>query len=82
MGDKFTSLREIAQLNIERYSKLLQTSLDEVTRTTVEKLLANEKAKLAMVPDKRHFPAAAGLARGTPMPPLPCLLSPRAGRVK
>ena len=55
MGDKFTSPREIAQLNIERYSKLLQTSLDEVTRTTVEKLLANEKAKLAMAPDERHF---------------------------
>ena len=65
MGDKFTSPREIAQLNIEHYSKLLQTSLDEVTRTTVEKLLANEKAKLAMVPDERHFPAA-GLVLGNP----------------
>ena len=65
MGNKFTSPHEIAQLNIERYSKLLQTSLDEVTRTTVEKLLANEKAKLAMVPDK-PFPGSSWVgARNT-----------------
>jgi hypothetical protein len=69
MGDKFTSPREIAQLNIEHYSKLLQTSLDEVTRTTVEKLLANEKAKLAMVPDERHFPAAGLAGKPTDTPP-------------
>ena len=47
MTDAFTSPREIAQLNIEHYSRLLQTPLDERTRMVVEKLLADEKAKLA-----------------------------------
>lgn len=47
MDDKFTSPRGIAELNIEHYSKLLQTSLDEQTRARVEKLLDEEKAKLA-----------------------------------
>ena len=51
MSDRFTSPREIAQLNVEHYSKLLQTSLDQVTRATVEKLLAKEKAKLASLPE-------------------------------
>jgi hypothetical protein len=47
MADKFTSPREIAELNIEHYSKLLRTSLDEKTRALVERLLAEEKAQLA-----------------------------------
>ena len=47
MESRFTSPREIAQLNIEHYSGLLQTSLDGKTRMTVGQLLAEEKAKLA-----------------------------------
>jgi hypothetical protein len=47
MSDEFTSPRGIIKLNIEHYSKLLQTSLDEKTRARVESLLAEEKAKLA-----------------------------------
>ncbi|HVX77962.1 MAG TPA: hypothetical protein VHB49_17645 [Bradyrhizobium sp.] len=47
MQDKFTTAREIIELNIEHYRKLLQTALDEQTRKTVEKLLEAEKAKLA-----------------------------------
>ena len=57
MSDRFTSPREIAQLNVEHYSKLLQTSLDQVTRATVEKLLAKEKAKLASLPEGNVFSA-------------------------
>ena len=55
MSDRFTSPREIAQLNVELYSKLLQTSLDQVTRATVEKLLSKEKAKLASLPEGNVF---------------------------
>jgi hypothetical protein len=47
MSDEFTSPRGIIELNIEHYSKLLQTSLDEETWARVERLLAEEKAKLA-----------------------------------
>jgi hypothetical protein len=47
MGADFTSPRKIAQLNIAHFSALLQTPLDDPTRATVKKLLAEEKAKLA-----------------------------------
>lgn len=47
MDDRFTSPRGIAELNIEHYCRLLQTALDEQTRARVEKLLEEEKAKLA-----------------------------------
>jgi hypothetical protein len=52
MKDSFTTPREIVQLNIEHYSKLLQSSLDEQTRLAVEGLLAAEKAKLAKLAAK------------------------------
>ncbi len=45
-GAKFTSPREIAELNIEHLSKLLQTNLDDEKRQAVEKLLAREREKL------------------------------------
>jgi hypothetical protein len=46
MGDKLTSRAEIAVLNIAHFSKLLRTPLDGQKRRLVERLLANEKAKL------------------------------------
>jgi hypothetical protein len=46
MSDRFTSRAEIAMLNIAHFSRLLGTSLDEQKRSIVERLLANEKAKL------------------------------------
>jgi len=52
MADNFTSPREIARLNVEHYTKLLQTPLNEQTRKIVEKLLAEEKAKLANAQDR------------------------------
>ncbi len=61
MGDEFTTPREIAELNIEHFSRLLRTSLDEQTRQTVERLLAEEKAKLADFLDPKQ-PAAEGPA--------------------
>ncbi|MGP8233470.1 MAG: hypothetical protein ACLQL2_12535 [Methylovirgula sp.] len=61
MGDEFTTPREIAELNIEHFSRLLQTALDEQTRKIVERLLAEEKAKLADYRDPKQ-PAADGPA--------------------
>jgi len=46
MGDRSTDRAEIAMLNIAYFSKLLRTPLDEQKRSVVERLLANEKAKL------------------------------------
>jgi len=65
MADVFTGPREIAQLNIEHYSRLLRTPLDERTRIIVEKLLADEKAKLANLQEARHFTTVepAGVTR-------------------
>jgi hypothetical protein len=51
MTDKFTSPRGIAELNIAHYTKLLQTPLDQQSRRTIEKLLAEEKTKLAQLPE-------------------------------
>jgi hypothetical protein len=57
MAAKSTRPREIAQLNIEHFGKLLQTPLDDETRKTVEKLLAEEKAKLKqLTEDERPAP--------------------------
>lgn len=53
MGDEFTTPREIAELNIEHFSRLLRTPLDDPTRKTVERLLADEKAKLADLQDPK-----------------------------
>jgi len=47
MVDKFTTPRGIVELNIEHYTKLLQGAPDEQSRKTIERLLAEEKAKLA-----------------------------------
>ncbi len=46
MSNRFTSRAEIAMLNIAHFSKLLGTPLDEQKRNIVERLLANEKARL------------------------------------
>jgi hypothetical protein len=47
MADKFTSPREIAELNIRHYKHLLDTPLDDQTRTIVKRLLAEEEVRLA-----------------------------------
>jgi hypothetical protein len=39
--------RMVAHLNIEHYRKLLTQELDETTRQTILRLLAQEEAKLA-----------------------------------
>jgi hypothetical protein len=41
--------RTVAQLNIEHYRKRLATEMDEATRVTILRLLAEEEAKLAAV---------------------------------
>jgi hypothetical protein len=41
--------KSIAQLNIEHYRQLLATALDETKRQTIQKLLAEEEAKLAQI---------------------------------
>ncbi|MDR3408887.1 MAG: hypothetical protein P4L68_10340 [Methylovirgula sp.] len=51
MADDFSSPRRIAELNIEHFTRLLQTPLDEQTRKIVERLLVAERAKLASPPD-------------------------------
>jgi hypothetical protein len=63
MGDDFTTPREIAELNIEHFSRLLRTSLDEQTRKTVERLLAEEKAKLAELLDPKRPPSEGASER-------------------
>lgn len=50
MRDRHTTPREIAELNIAHYARLLQTPLDGPTRATVERLLAEEKARLSTLP--------------------------------
>ena len=37
----------VIRTNIERFGKLLKTCADEARRQTIERLLADEKAKLA-----------------------------------
>ncbi len=46
MSDVLTNPTTLARLNVEHFSRLLQTPLDEQKRTVVERLLAQEKAKL------------------------------------
>jgi hypothetical protein len=53
--------RTVAHLNIEHYRKLLTREMDETTRQTILRLLAEEEAKLASLtnlPDKK--PALRG----------------------
>jgi hypothetical protein len=69
MIHKFTSSHEIIRLNIEHYSKLLETALDERTRTMVGKLLAEEKAKLAkLVQQDKPADASAGRRGAAKLP--------------
>ncbi len=60
MADEFTSPHEIAQLNIRHFEQLLMTSLDEQTRAIVEKLLAEEKSKLADLEKRARRTSDAG----------------------
>ena len=39
--------RTVARLNVAHYRKLLATELDETKRRTLQRLLADEEAKLA-----------------------------------
>jgi len=43
--------RTVARLNIEHYRKLLATETDETRRRTLQKLMAEEEAKLAAPSD-------------------------------
>jgi hypothetical protein len=43
--------KAVAQLNIERYRKLLFTETDPSKRATLERLLAEEEAKLVALMD-------------------------------
>jgi hypothetical protein len=40
--------KTVADLNIEHYKKLLATETDPVKRKTIQRLLAEEEAKLAL----------------------------------
>lgn len=42
--------RSVARLNIEHYKRLLAGDLDEARRQVLERLLAEEEAKLANLP--------------------------------
>jgi len=54
MEDRHTTPREIAEMNIEHLSRLLQTPLDGPKRASVERLLSEEKAKLAALSADRR----------------------------
>jgi hypothetical protein len=45
--------RTVARLNVEHYRKLLVTELDETKRRTLQRLLAEEEAKLAALEGDR-----------------------------
>jgi len=63
MGEEVSSPRWICRLNIEHYRKLLQTELDAQKRITIERLLAEETAKLARLceePDPAPLPGPLG----------------------
>lgn len=42
----------IAEMNVEHFRKLLTTDLDEVRRSTVQRLLSEEEAKLVRLSGK------------------------------
>jgi hypothetical protein len=44
------SARTIIELNIKHYKNLLKSETDALKRQTIEKLLAEEEAKLAKLP--------------------------------
>lgn len=45
--------KRVARLNIDHYRKLLATEIDETKRRTLQKLLAEEEAKLAGLDETR-----------------------------
>jgi hypothetical protein len=45
--------RAVARLNIEHYRRLLATDLDAEKRRTLERLLAEEEAKLAALESRK-----------------------------
>jgi hypothetical protein len=49
--------RTVADLNIEHFKKLLSTEVDPVKRRTIERLLAEEEAKLARAPAPKDDPS-------------------------
>jgi hypothetical protein len=48
--------KTVAQLNIEHFKKLLAAEMDPVKRQTIERLLAEEEAKLALALTKKDRP--------------------------
>ena len=48
--------KTVADLNIAHFKRLLETETDPVKRQTVERLLADEEAKLARVLGKGETP--------------------------
>ena len=48
--------RTVADLNIAHFSKLLATETDPAKRQTIERLLAEEEAKLADTPSEGSEP--------------------------
>ena len=45
--------KTVADLNIEHYKKLLATETDPAKRQTIQRLLAEEEAKLALAQAKK-----------------------------
>ena len=52
--------RTVADLNIAHFRKLLATETDPAKRQTIERLLAEEEAKLARTQAKSPVPLAKG----------------------
>lgn len=50
--------RTVADLNIAHFRKLLANETDPVKRHTIERLLAEEEAKIAHIPPKSSEPIA------------------------
>jgi hypothetical protein len=48
--------KTVADLNIEHFKKLLTAETDPVKRQTIERLLAEEEAKLALAQAKKNRP--------------------------
>ena len=58
--------KAVAELNIEHYRKLLSTETDPTRRATLERLLAEEEAKLAALRTAIDEGDASGVADGNP----------------
>lgn len=59
-----TSAREIHELNIRHYRKLLETETDRVRRQTIVDLLRKEEASLAKLEQSIRRPPPANPASG------------------